>query len=113
MRSCSARTVIACHVERRPRDRRERRPQSKHPDALSFAMQRQGVLTTPSVPRTKEYRKNSLILHSSNEHSRDASTCSRIAQLSSSGAQHDKVELATSIHGIVGQEKCFSIPEQI
>ena len=38
----------------------------------------------------KDFRENSLLLHGRDEHSRDASTCSRLAGLSSSGAQHDK-----------------------
>jgi hypothetical protein len=36
-------------------------------------------------------RENSLTRHRSDQHPRDASTCSRVASLGLSGAQHDKI----------------------
>jgi len=43
-------------------------------------------------------RKNSLMRQQHDQHPRDASTCSRIASLGSSGAQHDKIGTATVGH---------------
>ena len=49
----------------------------------------------------KDFQENSLTLHGLNEHSRGASACSRIAQLSSSGAQHDRVKTYISAFRIL------------
>jgi hypothetical protein len=51
------------------------------------------VRVVTRINSEKHFRENSLTLHGVDEHSRGASTCSRIAQLSSSGAQHDRVKM--------------------